>query len=287
MSTDTNDNNVLDKNKSNILPNSLSAIDNELFTFNITTDIYNIIVDYDNVVIDSESVKFACSKRKLNIKNENINLIILKSKQSLKLLLKNPKIDFKNNQSEFQIKMKKGYLILCISRPFKISVHNDNLVIDSVVENTEEIIESFTTKEKSKLFQMKDNKTLLISEFKNKTFLPYTVDELLNRFDAKKYDTIEELIDKEFTISNDHYKFPIIARFKEAYKLIRKKEHGTRRKALNLGFELMFNFYLNPSIITACKNLEQLNIYLDCLEENELSKFSCFDIVYEVSPAKI
>ena len=180
MSTGTNDNDILDVNKSNNLPNSLSTVDNELFTFNITTDIYNIIVDYDNVIIDSESVKFSCSKRKLNIKNDNINLIILKSKQSLKLLLKNPKIDFKNNQSEFQIKMKKGYLILSVSKPFKISVDNDNLIIDSVVEDTAELIENFTTKAKAKLFQMKDNKTLLISEFKNKTFLPYTVDELLN-----------------------------------------------------------------------------------------------------------
>ena len=35
------------------------------------------------------------------------------------------------------------------------------------------------------------------------------------------------------------------------------------------------------------EQLEELNIYLDCLEENELNKFVCFDIIYEVTPAKI
>ena len=29
---------------------------------------------------------------------------------------------------------------------------------------------------------------------------------------------------------------------------------------------------------------EQLDIYLDCLEDNELEKFSCFKVIYKVLP---
>ena len=47
---------------------------------------------------------------------------------------------------------------------------------------------------------------------------------------------------------------------------------------MDLGFELMFKYKLNPIIIAACRNLEELDIYLDCLEENELFDFKCFEI---------
>ena len=48
----------------------------------------------------------------------------------------------------------------------------------------------------------------------------------------------------------------------------------------------MFQSNLNPAIIAACKSLKELDIYLDCLDENELDKFSCFNIVYNVNPTK-
>ena len=51
-----------------------------------------------------------------------------------------------------------------------------------------------------------------------------------------------------------------------------------------LGIELMFETNLHPAIISACKNLEELDIYLDCLEDNELEKFSCFKIIYKSLP---
>ena len=33
-----------------------------------------------------------------------------------------------------------------------------------------------------------------------------------------------------------------------------------------------------------CCNLEELDIYLDCLDDNELEKFSCFKIIYKSLP---
>ena len=46
----------------------------------------------------------------------------------------------------------------------------------------------------------------------------------------------------------------------------------------------MFKYNLNPIIIAACRNLEELDIYLDCLDENELFDFNCFKIRFEVAP---
>ena len=75
------------------------------------------------------------------------------------------------------------------------------------------------------------------------------------------------------------------SRFREAFQLMKKKEHGSLKEAIELGFELMFKSDLNPAIIAACKDLNELDIYLDCLDDNELDKFSCFNIQYDVPPA--
>ena len=74
------------------------------------------------------------------------------------------------------------------------------------------------------------------------------------------------------------------ARFREAFNLIRYKEKGSIFSALDLGLELMFKYNLNPIIIAACRNLDELDIYLDCLDENELSDFKCFEVRFEVNP---
>lgn len=262
-------------------------ISDDVFSFDLAPENCDIYVDYNNTSIKSDQFDFTCSKKKINIQNGIISIIIIKNKHSINVYLKNPKIDFKDNKSSFQIKMKNEYLVISISTSFKITVNKDNLLFSSTA--SEEIIynENLSDEQKAELSQMKDNKTLLISEEKNKTFLPYTIKELCAKYDSSKYSSLEDFINAEYTISNDYFKFPIYSRFKEAYKLVRDKEHGSIQKAINLGIELMFNSKLNPSIITACKNLNELNIYLDCLEENELNKFMCFDIKYEIAPSKV
>lgn len=262
-------------------------VSDDVFSFDLAPECCDIYVDYNNTSIKSDQFDFTCSKKKINIQNSTISIIIIKNKHAINVYLKNPKIDFKDNKSSFQIKMKNDYLVITISTSFKITVNKDSLLFSSTA--SEEIIynENLSEEQKALLSQMKDNKTLLISEEKNKTFLPYTIKELCSKYDSSKYSSIEDFINAEYTISNDYFKFPIYSRFKEGYKLVREKEHGSIQKAINLGIELMFNSKLNPSIITACKNLNELNIYLDCLEENELNKFMCFDIKYEVAPSKI
>lgn len=46
----------------------------------------------------------------------------------------------------------------------------------------------------------------------------------------------------------------------------------------------MLNYSLNPAVIAACRNEDELDIYLDCLEENELEQFDIFDIKYVSAP---
>ena len=53
---------------------------------------------------------------------------------------------------------------------------------------------------------------------------------------------------------------------------------------LNLATELMGKKYLHPAIIAACKNLDELNVYLDCLDKDELDDFKVFNIEYEITP---
>lgn len=134
----------------------------------------------------------------------------------------------------------------------------------------------------------KDNDTLIISEEKNQVILPYKLSEVEKQYkkSKKKYASVEELIQNEYIVSTDNFKNPVKSRFREAYQLIKKKEHGHLKEAIELGFELMFQSNLNPAIIAACKSLKELDIYLDCLDENELDKFSCFNIVYNINPTK-
>lgn len=191
--------------------------------------------------------------------------------------------------------------------------YNDNFMenINTVYSNTE-IIEKFvydiTTTDFSEILKTstaeKENEqtdiidsfdlstrfienTLVISEVQQRVILPYNIntvkDILLN--DPQGYSSLQGVINKLYTKSIDYYRFSAISRFKEAYKLVREKEKGSKVKALGLAFELFLNYNLHPAIITACKSLDELDVYLACLEDNTLEDFHFFDIKYEIPPA--
>ena len=132
-----------------------------------------------------------------------------------------------------------------------------------------------------------DNDTLIISDTNKTVILPYKVADLEQKLQKNKnYKTLKDVIAKEYTFPIDAFKNPVKSRFREAFQLIKKKEHGSLKEAISLGFELMFQSDLNPAVIAACKDLDELDIYLDCLDDNELDKFSCFKILYNVPPTK-
>lgn len=129
--------------------------------------------------------------------------------------------------------------------------------------------------------------TLIISESKNKVFLPYTLEKIQSYIAESKNKnlTIQDVIDSVYTVPLSNYKNSVFSRFAEAFKLIRVKEHGSLKDALDLAFELAFNFRLHPAIITACNSINELDIYLACMEYNELETFRFFDVVFEIAPS--
>lgn len=133
-----------------------------------------------------------------------------------------------------------------------------------------------------------DNRVLIISEKENKVYLPYYISDLEDILEENpNYDSIETIIEDQYIQPLSKYKSSIISRFKEAFKLIRERENGSFRESLALGFELMNNYKIHPAVIAACRNEDELDIYLDCLDENELDSFEFFDIKFEIPPTKI
>ena len=134
-----------------------------------------------------------------------------------------------------------------------------------------------------------EDNTLVISEITGKVILPYDYNALKNKLDNpnNKYSSLDDIINEKYTLPISLFKNPFISRFRESYKLMRNKEKTSIKEAFDLGFELMFNYNLHPAIITACKNLDELDIYLDYLENNETTKFNCFKIKFEIAPTVI
>ena len=158
---------------------------------------------------------------------------------------------------------------------FPIDIDNlNNTNVDTSLTKSVEISDEIKNREN----------TLVISETKGKVFLPYYIKDLENLWKKDTTKTINEIIEENYTIPLDQYKVPFISRFKEAFKLAHTKEKKSIKFAFDLGTELLFNYNLHPAIITACRNLDELDIYLDYLETNETEKFDCFNIIFEIPP---
>lgn len=131
--------------------------------------------------------------------------------------------------------------------------------------------------------------TLTISETQGLVTLPYKIANLKKSLRNKPelYSSLSDVILSEYTVPLRNYRFAALSRFKEAYNLVINKEHGTKKEAISLATELFSNYNLHPAIITACKDLNELDVYLSCLEFNELEDFHFFKIVYEALPVPI
>lgn len=234
-------------NKVNI--NNLKTFLNNLFSesFDITDEFKNKINEYNNLAIECKKNISESSDQFENFITEYIkNMTFSNVEQSV------DKIDDNTNNINTE--------------------SNEDIQEKSIKESTQDL---------------KDNRVLLISETQKKVFLPYNTEDLEKILQKKKkYNSIQEVIDNEYTIPISKYKNPTLSRFKEAYKLMKNKEDFSVLESLDLAFEVTFNNSLNPAIITACKSLNELDLYLDCLETNSLDKFEPFEIKYEVLPLK-
>ena len=179
--------------------------------------------------------------------------------------------DFKVNYVIDNLERKNDIVNFVLTNLTQIEANQQGLIF---VIDEEKVIEN----------NLEDNKTLIISEEDGKVYLPYTKDEVKEHIAQNRGKKISELIEQKYILPLDKYKNSMKARFIEGYNLMYKREGKSRRSAFMLGLELMFENNLHPAIISACKNLEELDIYLDCLEDNELEKFSCFEIIYKSLP---
>ena len=152
-------------------------------------------------------------------------------------------------------------------------------------ETTEEVIENQDELQK-KPFVEEDKNILLISEKENKAYLPYKIEQVKSILNShkNKYSSMQDVVNNVFVVPLDKFKNSSISRFRESYNLMRTKEKASVLKSLDLGMELMFENDLNPVVITACNSLSELDSYMDCLDENNLADFKCFDIKFEVNP---
>lgn len=133
--------------------------------------------------------------------------------------------------------------------------------------------------------ELKDNNTLLISEVQNKVLLPFKASKINEILKSKNnsYNNIEQIIKEKYTIPLGNYKNKSISRYRETFILMKEKEKASLMDSIDLALEMMKNVYLHPAIITACENLDQLDVYLDCLETNELNDFPFFEVKFELN----
>ena len=134
--------------------------------------------------------------------------------------------------------------------------------------------------------EIKDNNILIISEKEQKAYLPYKYSdvELIYRNSNNVYNTIGDVINELYVLPLEKFKYSSISRFRETFNFLYHKCKCSIVKSIDIALELMFKYDLNPIVIAAFRNLEEFDIYLDCLEEKELDKFDCFDIRFEVAP---
>lgn len=231
--------------------------------------------------------KIELQKNKYNIYTEiNESSYIIVSEPFLRVVSGGTYILMERQDEEYYITtnqdFKINYVIDNLER--KNNIVNFKLTNLTQVEANEEGLIFEINEEKVIENNLDDNKTLVISEEDGKVYLPYTKDDVKEDMTKNKGKKISELIEENYILPLDRYKNSMRARFREGYNLMYKKEGKSKKSALMLGLELMFETNLHPAIISACKNLEELDIYLDCLEDNELEKFSCFKIIYKSLP---
>lgn len=258
----------------------------DIFSISILNETYEIVADFDGISVLSENLHISTPKNNFFVKIGNKYIEIHNKKDHFELNTNFEDIEFANAINNIAFAKKNNKIELNIKEAFKLSSVNNKIELSMLNKAIADLTSAQTaSNEKQDDSSICDNKTLLISEETQKVYLPYTIEDVMKKLkSSEEYQTVQEVVDKEYTLPLSTFKMPIISRFKEAYRFMRTKENSSVYAAVDLALELMFNSNLNPAVIRAAKDLKELNIYLDCLYENEVEKFDCFKIVYKVLP---
>ena len=276
--------------KSNLIDNdnsgkSINILINkdDIFSISILNETYEIVTDFDGISVLSENIHISTPKNNFFVEIGEKYIEIHKKPDEFLVKTNFEDIEFVNSINNVAFGKKDNIIELNIKEAFKLSSVNNKVELSMLNTSIANISNTDTSNVDEN--SICDNRTLLISEETQKVYLPYTIEEIMKKLNnSDEYQTAKEVIENEYTLPLSTFKTPILSRFKEAYRIMRVKEKSSMYAAIDLGLELMFNSNLNPAVIRACKDLKELNIYLDCLYENELDKFDCFKIVYKVLP---
>lgn len=271
--------NITEDKAINILINK-----DDIFSISILNETYEIVADFDGISVLSENLHISTPKNNFFVRVGNKYIEIHNKKDNFVLNTNFEDIEFANAINNIAFTKKNNKIELNIKEAFKLSSVNNKIEL-SMLNKAIADLTSAQSSEPKDGSSICDNKTLLISEETQKVYLPYTIEDVMKKLKSgEDYQTVQEVVDKEYTLPLSTFKMPIISRFKEAYRFMRVKENSSVYAAIDLALELMFNSNLNPAVIRAAKDLKELNIYLDCLYENEVEKFDCFKIIYKVLP---
>lgn len=255
----------------------------DIFSIAILNETYEIVTDFDGISVISENIHISTPKNNFYVTIGDKYIEIHKQTDSFIVNTNFEDIEFANAINNVTFAKKKNKIELNIKASFKISSINKKIELSMLNTSIANLTNSQKDSEDNS--SICDNKTLVINEETQKVYLPYTIEEVMQKLNnSSSYQSLEDVIEQEYILPLSTFKMPIISRFKEAYRFMRTKEKSSVYAALDLAIELMFNSNLNPAVIRASKDLKELNIYLDCLYENELEKFDCFKVIYKVLP---
>lgn len=257
----------------------------DTFSISVLNETYEIVADFDGISVLSENIHISTPKNNFFVKVGD-KYIEIHNHQTYFLVHTNfEDVEFANAINNVSFAKKNNRIELNVKEAFKLSSVNNKIELSMLNTSIAGIAGSSVNTDNNSN-SICDNKTLLISEETQKVYLPYSIEDVVKKLNdsSNGYQSVDEVVEKEYTLPLSEFKMPIISRFREAYRFMRTKEKSSVYAAVDLALELMFNSNLNPAVIRAAKDLKELNIYLDCLYENELDKFDCFKIIYKVLP---
>ena len=126
-------------------------------------------------------------------------------------------------------------------------------------------------------------KELIIKKSLGIAILPYSISDLDELFldDPEKYSSIQDIIDQEYTVQLKDFENSSITRYKEAFKLAKDKSNYTFSQAANFAKKLLIENEVTSLIIASCRTVEELEFYIECLNNNKLDNFHYFKIIEE------
>ncbi len=286
-----------DKNIKKQIESDYKELENYKNSYSKRISLYNTYLDTMQVFEDGIVEKNNLNKEDMENKKQVFQIQINEIDSNLKLLASL----LKNIDSTGNIGVKKTTLNQYNQKYNEI---RNNYISNSVFEEqtTEKYINGLMadlakTLEKMKEEQIvnyiedkeihiKNNDTLLISEKQGKVILPYKAEEVLRIFnnEKSKYSSVEEVIEDKFTRNFSDFKIQFASRYAETMKLARDRENFSFMDAITIATEMMKKRFLHPAIISACRTLNELDVYLDCLDKNELEDFKIFKVNYELYP---